>query len=83
MVRHTVIAAAFIAFSVVNVSPASAYDPCARATRNYQDAVAARDAYCEANRVNKYLCLTPGTRGQRLYQAVINAREAMNRACRY
>ena len=67
---------------IMSAPPAMAYDPCERATNAYRQAVAERDAYCEANRVNRYFCRTPGTRGQRLYQRVVNAREAMADACR-
>ena len=83
MLKIFVLGMAIAAVPVIMPAPAAvAYDPCQRATNAYRQAVAERDAYCEANRVNRYLCLTPGTRGQRLYQRMVNAREAMADACR-
>ncbi|RYG18286.1 MAG: hypothetical protein EON96_05170 [Caulobacteraceae bacterium] len=82
MIKVFVLAAAIAAVPVVMPAPATAYDPCVRATNEWRQAVAERDAYCEANRVNRYLCYTPGSRGVRLYNNMIAARERMERACR-
>lgn len=82
MIKVLALAAAIAAVPVVMPTPVTAYDPCQRATQAYHRAVAERNAYCEANRVNRYLCLTPGSRGQQLYQRMINARDNMYRQCR-
>ena len=82
MIRVLVLAAGLASAVMVDVRPAAAYDPCVRATRDYNQAYAAWSAYCEANRVNRFLCLTPGARGARLYEAREAARERMARACR-
>ncbi len=76
---------AIVSFSLV--SPALAYDPCQRATRDFKQADRAYTNYCGIVRgqapYDAYICARGGERGRDLYNDVQLAYMVMTRTCRY
>ena len=75
MIKILALSAAIAAVPVVMAPPATAYDPCERATQQFERAVATRDA---ARTCRGYVCTTPLWAAE----AVAAARSRMHRACR-
>ena len=76
---------AVVSFSLV--SPALAYDPCERATRDFRQADRAYTNYCGITRggapYDGYACARGGPHGRELYNDVQLAYMVMTRSCRY
>ncbi len=86
MLKIFALAATAAAISVTVGAPASAYDPCERATRDFRQADRAYTNYCGIARghapYESYTCARRGERGRELYDDVQLAYLVMTRSCR-
>jgi len=86
VIKMLALAAAIAAVPVVMAPPAAAYDPCARATRDYRAAEKAYTDYCGLvegmGPYDNSGCARNGPRRERLFDAYQQARFVMARACR-